>query len=56
MFSPLARGKAGWDGDLQCEEYSDQTVRHKLLFSFSKRVMMTTYLMRAVYKELSEQS
>ena len=34
MFSPLARGKAGWDGDLQCEEYSHQTVRRKLLFSF----------------------
>lgn len=24
MFSPLARGKASWDGDLQCETYSDQ--------------------------------
>ena len=39
MFSPLARGKAGWDGDLQCEEYSHQKVRHKLLFSFWARVM-----------------
>lgn len=34
MFSPLARGKASWDGDLQCETYSDQTVRHELLFFF----------------------
>lgn len=34
MFSPLARGKANWDGDLQCETYSDQTVRHELLFFF----------------------
>ena len=32
MFSPLARGKASWDGGVEFEEYSDQTVRHKLLF------------------------
>lgn len=34
MFSPLARGKAGWDGGLDFEDGLDQTVRQKLLFSF----------------------
>ena len=47
MFSPLARGKAGWDGGLQCEEYSEQTVRHKLLF-FLYALLMSKCLTRAV--------
>lgn len=34
MFSPLARGKAGWDGGLEFEDGLDHTVRQKLLFSF----------------------
>lgn len=34
MFSPLARGKAGWDGGLDFEDGLDQTVRQNCSFPF----------------------
>lgn len=34
MFSPLARGKASWDGGVEYEEYLDLKVKSKLLFFF----------------------
>lgn len=40
MFSPLARGKAGWDGGVEYEGYCDQTVRPKLLFFFHVEIRL----------------